>query len=70
MTPEQLRAYHQQRQQMAARQAQLQQQQAARGQVPAPRPMTPLPKTGPVHNVKPHVQSKTTGGCCGRRWQA
>ncbi|MFD2369950.1 hypothetical protein ACFSO0_08225 [Brevibacillus sp. GCM10020057] len=60
MTPEQLRALYQQRHQMAVRQMQ---------QRPAARPLTPLPKSGPVHNVKPYVQPKKSGGCCGRRWQ-
>ncbi|MDF2679468.1 MAG: hypothetical protein K0R47_658 [Brevibacillus sp.] len=66
MTPEQLRAYYQQRQQMPVRPMQ---QPMARPMAPQPRPMTPLPKTGPVHNVKPLAQPRTSGGCCGRRWQ-
>ncbi|WP_432776557.1 hypothetical protein AAFJ72_06945 [Brevibacillus gelatini] len=59
MTPDQLRALYNQRQQRPVRQ----------GMRPLGMPPSPLPKSGPVHNVKPHVQTKTTGGCCGRRWR-
>jgi len=59
MTPEQLRALYNQRQQRPVRPM----------QNPMGMPASPLPKSGPVHNVKPLNQPKTSGGCCGRRWQ-
>lgn len=67
MTPEQLRALYQQRQQMPVYRPQMPGRPVQQPQMA--RPLTPLPKSGPVHNVKPYVQSKPTGGCCGRRWQ-
>ncbi|MDC0763397.1 hypothetical protein HPY28_09805 [Brevibacillus sp. HB1.2] len=61
MTPEQMRALYQQRQQ----------HQVHPAQRPSRMPPSPLPKSGPVHRVQPQpsVQNRTSGGCCGRRWQ-
>ncbi|MCC8435202.1 hypothetical protein HP567_011670 [Brevibacillus sp. M2.1A] len=57
MTPEQMRALYQQRQQHPVQPTQRRM------------PPSPLPKSGPVHRVQPSVQTRTSGGCCGRRWQ-
>ncbi|MGK5650785.1 hypothetical protein ACSNN6_08170 [Brevibacillus formosus] len=59
MTPEQMRALYHQRQQ----------HQVHPAQRSSKMPPSPLPKSGPVHRVQPSVQTRTSGGCCGRRWQ-